>query len=264
MPYGVGIGVMLLQEGHPIVYFIEKLKGAQLNYSTYDQEFYDLVRVLQTWKHHLLPKEFVIRSDHEALKHLRGRHAKWVEFSKQFSYVVKHKEGKMNVFADALSRRYALIAILETKKIGLDCIKELYEKGPNFVKEVHEGGLMGHFGEHKTLEILNEHFYWSQMRGDVHKICERRLTCKVAKSRVSPHDLYMACLGFLRWAISFHVTKANLFFRDVVWLHGLTRTIVSDRDTKFLAHFWRSLWSRLGTKLLFFTTSHPQMDGQTE
>ncbi|RDX64228.1 Retrovirus-related Pol polyprotein from transposon 17.6, partial [Mucuna pruriens] len=134
----VGIGIMIFQEGHPISYFSEKLKGAQLNYSTYDRELYALVTTLQTCQRYLLPKEIVIHSDHEALKHLRGqgklnkRHAKWVEFLEQFPYVIKHKQGKMNVVVDALSRRHILIAMLERKMFGLYCINKLYKKDIDF------------------------------------------------------------------------------------------------------------------------------------
>jgi hypothetical protein len=79
----------------------------------------------------LWPKEFVIHSDHESFKHLKGqgklnrRHAKWVEFIETFPYVIKYKQGKENIIADALSRRYVLLHTMTTRLLGY--MKELYD-----------------------------------------------------------------------------------------------------------------------------------------
>ncbi|XP_051138119.1 uncharacterized protein LOC127256259 [Andrographis paniculata] len=70
---GKGMGAVLLQEGRPIAYHNDKFRGAALNYSTYDKELYAVVRALKTWQHYLMPREFVIHTDHETLKHLRGQ-----------------------------------------------------------------------------------------------------------------------------------------------------------------------------------------------
>jgi IS30 family transposase len=56
----------------------------------------------------------------------------------------------------------------------------------------------------------------------------------------------------------------NMFFKEVVRLHGLPKSIVSDGDTKFIGHFLRTLWKNLGTYLYFISAYHPQMDGPTE
>ncbi|XP_044973915.1 uncharacterized protein LOC123441680, partial [Hordeum vulgare subsp. vulgare] len=117
---------------------------------------------------------------------LNRRHAKWVEFIETFPYVIKHKKGKDNVIADALSRRYTMLSQLDFKIFGLETIKDQYVHDADFkdvlencregrtwnkfiinngfvfranklcipassirlllLQEAHGGGLMGHFG----------------------------------------------------------------------------------------------------------------------
>ncbi|KAL3524611.1 hypothetical protein ACH5RR_012983 [Cinchona calisaya] len=60
------------------------------------------------------------------------------------------------------------------------------------------------------------------------------------------------------------VHVAKLFFKEVVRLHRLPKTMVSHRDVKFFSHFWHVFYCKLGTNLLFSTACHSQTDGQTE
>ncbi|RDX83835.1 hypothetical protein CR513_35202, partial [Mucuna pruriens] len=230
-------------------------------------------------------KEFMIHSDHEALKHLREqgklnkRHAKWIEFLEQFPCIIKHKKDKMNDVVDALSRRHSLIVMLETNLLGLDCIKELYEKDIDFVRplpcvsirlmEAHESGLIGQFEELITYEILNENCFFSKVspHGLYRPLpilttpwmdISMDFMLGLPRSKGGINSIFVVVDRFSKMAHFIPCHKiddtshvANLFFREVVRLHGLSRTIISDRDSKFLGHFLRSLWARLGTKILF-------------
>jgi transposase InsO family protein len=57
---------------------------------------------------------------------------------------------------------------------------------------------------------------------------------------------------------------AEIYMKEIVRLHGIPRTIISDRDTKFTSNLWRGLFKGFGTNMNFITTYHPQSDGKTE
>ena len=81
---GIAIGAVLSQDNMPVAYFSEKLNDTKEKYSTYDKEFYAVIQALKKWRHYLIPKEFVLYSDNQALQfitrqeNLNQRHAKWV------------------------------------------------------------------------------------------------------------------------------------------------------------------------------------------
>ena len=118
---GAAIGAVLSQEGRPIAFFSEKLNEAKRKYSVYDQEFYAIVQALKKWRHYLLPKDFFLLTDHKALQYINSqgklnkKHSKWVDFLQGYSFVLKHRSGKSNRVADALSRRTMLLNTFQSK-----------------------------------------------------------------------------------------------------------------------------------------------------
>jgi transposase InsO family protein len=57
---------------------------------------------------------------------------------------------------------------------------------------------------------------------------------------------------------------AEAFMKFQFKYHRCSRTVISDRDTRFTSHFWRSFQESMGTKISFSSAHHPQSDGQSE
>ena len=70
---------------------------------------------------------------------------------------------------------------------------------------------------------------------------------------------------FLPVRVTYTLDKlAEIYVREIVRLHGVPKSIISDRDSRFTSKFWKSLQSALGTRPNFSTAFHPQTDGQSE
>lgn len=156
------------------------------------------------------PEQFVQHLDHKTFKYISGqhklnsRHVKRVEFLLYFSFVLKYKPSKTNVVADAPSRRYSTIVVLDTKVLCFNSMKELCNEDREFspiinnckhgvhgpysiqngfhfkgskicvpkislrellVREAYHGGLVGNLGINKALEFLQEHLDWPEKNG---------------------------------------------------------------------------------------------------
>ena len=77
--------------------------------------------------------EFILHSDHEALKYIQSQHklnshhAKWVEILLSFNFTIKHKSGKLNRGPDALSGRYLLLFQCDSCILGFEHLESLYD-----------------------------------------------------------------------------------------------------------------------------------------
>ncbi|GKF51352.1 RNA-directed DNA polymerase, partial [Tanacetum coccineum] len=97
------------------------------------------------------------------------------------------------------------------------------------------------------------------MERDANRLLERCRTCHIAKTHSSNAGLYTPLsVPVAPWK------DVSLDLPQIVKLHGVPKTLTSDRDVKFVSHFWRTLWTHLGSKLQFSSSHHPKSDGQTK
>lgn len=107
---GFGLGAVLLQQEHPIAYFSKALGQRARLKSIYEKELIVIVLAVQRWRHYLLGRTFIIRTDQQSLKFLMEQrevgteYQRWVSKLMGYHFQIVYKPGPSNKAADALSR----------------------------------------------------------------------------------------------------------------------------------------------------------------
>jgi transposase InsO family protein len=172
-----------------------------------------------------------------------------------------------------------------------------------FIKEHHDTNIGGHQGVGRTYERISEHVFWPGMYGNIQsyvRACDTCMRNKASQKTVAapaqplqaPHrpweeisldfmDLPPTVTGHDnvlivtdRFSKLVHIIPtvrtvtaeqtADLLLMNVVRLHGLPKSLVSDRDTRFTSSLWQRLWQAFGTRLKMTTAHRPQADGLAE
>ena len=179
--------------------------------------------------------------------------------------------------------------------------KELKKK---LLFEAHNTVFTMHPEGNKMYHDLKQHYWWKGMKRDVTEYVSKCLTCQQVKaehqvptSLLNPlpipqwkwdnitmyfvsgfplmqqkHDSIWVIVDKLTKSTHFLLVRmdysmdrlAELYVKEIVRLHGVLLSIVSDRDPRFTSRVWKELQLALGTRLNFSTAFHPQTDGQSE
>ncbi|XLU29618.1 hypothetical protein S245_065684, partial [Arachis hypogaea] len=174
----------------------------------------------------------------------------------------------------------------------------------NILEEAHKSGFSIHPGSTKMYQDLKTMFWWPGMKNDVALHVSKCLTCQKVKiehqkpaGTLQPLEIPQwkwesiamdFVLGLPRtrtgcdaiWVVIDRLTKsahflpirisctmeelARLYIKEIVRLHGVPSTIVSDRDPRFTSRFWGAFQRAFGTQLSLSIAYHPQTDGQSE
>ncbi|KAL0553440.1 hypothetical protein IC582_007335 [Cucumis melo] len=172
------------------------------------------------------------------------------------------------------------------------------------LSEAHSSPFSMHPGSTKMYQDLKRVYWWRNMKREVAEFVSKCLVCQQVKApRQKPAGLLQplsipewkwenVSMDFITglprtlrgftviWVVVDRLTKsahfvpgkstytaskwAQLYMSEIVRLHGVPVSIVSDRDGRFTSKFWKGLQTAMGTRLDFSTAFHPQTDGQTE
>nr|CAD1837746.1 unnamed protein product [Ananas comosus var. bracteatus] len=136
------------QDGKPIAYLSKAIGVKHLGLSTYEKEFLTILMAVQKWKHYLSIRTFIIKTNHESLKHLLEQRISTPMQQKGMmklmglNYTIQYKKGKENAAADAISRiineKGITLAITAAIPTWVREVAESYKRDPHCEKMIGE------------------------------------------------------------------------------------------------------------------------------
>lgn len=177
------IGGVLMQDGHPIAYESRKLNETERRYTVQEKEMTAVVHCLRTWRHYLLGSKFKVMTDNVATsyflrqKKLTPKQVRWQTFLAEFDFEMEYKPGRVNLVADALSRKGELANLSSPSFPMVDRIKEGMEKDPQArsLMDLARQGKTRHFWEEEGLLFTkgNRTYVprWGGLRKEIIKEC---------------------------------------------------------------------------------------------
>jgi len=121
----MGLGGVLMQNRQVVAYASRQFKVHEKNYPTHDLELAAVVFMFKISRHYLYGFRFEVFNDHKSLKYLfdqkelNMRQTRWLEFLKDYDFQLSYHPGKVNVVADALSRKSLHMSALMVKELEL-------------------------------------------------------------------------------------------------------------------------------------------------
>lgn len=145
---GLGIGVVLMQKGHPIAFISKALAPKQQVLLVYEKELLVVLLVIKKWHFFLIDRRFIIKTDHRSLKYLLEQKIStplqhtWLAKLLGYEYEIQYKKGVENKVVDALLRLQSTelltMTISSVSTDMLDRIKSSYEADPDYSRLIQQ------------------------------------------------------------------------------------------------------------------------------
>ncbi|KAG8491589.1 hypothetical protein CXB51_014771 [Gossypium anomalum] len=249
-----GLGCVLMQEGKVIAYASRHLKPHEKNYPTHDLELAAIIFALKIGD--IICKANIVADalSRKSLFALRALNTSLALSDDGF------------ILAELRAKPMFLEEIFEAQKMTND---ELIRK---ILQEAHSSFLSIHPGSTKMYNDLKKMYWWPVLvpewkwdRVTMDFVTGLPFTPRKKDVIWVVIDKLTKSAHFIPVRMDYSLDKlAELYISEIVRLHGVPLSIISDRDPRFTSRFWKKLQKALGTKLSFSTAFHPQIDGQSE